>query len=377
LAKLSKSSLNRCETIRQEISRINTGSNPFVGGSKSRKIMNFAAKSNTMMYGSRKGAFVVQDPKSPWLFKWLPNRLNPFGTSAKISPAAENRIGKRNSSASFILSMMKLCLPLFLVVGYFGVVSKVVHDVESDALLRLGAIHATAIRWITIQRMHFSVESPRGDEIEDWSRWSDISTQIFAYQHNETKRSRIFLDLLTAQEEYIVYGKPNISSAVPLISKSTNLELYNLFFVDGCTPVAECMQMKHDNISDILLYDMDFGLDMTMLRMIQRSEGVSRGDEVNGGIFSFVSMFALSAALKHSMQLYIADSVAAEQTASTTILIGTLICFCLVLCVFFFMIRLFKRINDEVVDAQALLLLLPIELVKAVPALNVMLITSG
>jgi len=365
LKKLSKSGSSRIEVIKQDIQRINNAGNPFRSGYPSRKETHL----NNLLNSGQVSVYTGNSPaKTSICYRWSICKF--FRAKSKVSPGS-GLADKRRGISSFILSILKLALPLLLIVGYFVVVLYLFTQVQYEADRHISASHAASIRWVAIQRMHFSVESPRGDEIEDWSRWSEVSTPEDEVAHNETRRSRLFLDQVIDQEEVILYGTED-TSANPLIQKSTSPDLYELLFVDGCTPITECMQMKHDNIMDILLYDLDFGLDVTMSRMVQRSEGVLRGDEVNGGIFSFVSMFALSAAMKKMLELYSIDIKGIETTAQTNILIGALCCTIMVLFVFSFMIQLFKRINDEVVDAQSLLLVLPTDLIQGVPSLRAM-----
>jgi len=362
LKKLAKSSNSRLENIKQEIVSINSSSNPFSSGSKTGKEINFFQLSGA----NSKARETSKTNAEKDFFAKMVNKICRYGGS-KISPANDitTRI-RQKLRTSFIVSLLKLLFPLLLIVVYFAVVLVTFMQEQERAVKHVTAVHATPKRWTAIQRIHFSVESPKGDEIEYWGRWAADSTEELVYESNETRRARMFLDEMIDQEQLILYGS-NDTSEKPLIDKSAP-ELYLLFFVDSCTDVPVCMEMKVTGTSDVLLYDMDYGLDVTMSRLIQRTEATLRGDNV--GIFSYVSMFALSAALKATVIYFIDDVKSMEQIAIENMLTGAMLCLVLVILVFSFMIKLFKRINDEVVDAQSLLLILPSELVEGVPSLN-------
>jgi len=361
LKRLAKSSNSKLENIKLEIASINSSANPFVGGGKTKKEINFfQAGSN-----SRTRETAITNIEKGFFAKMVAKIFRLGGS--KIAPA--NSITTRTRQklrASFIISLLKLLFPLLLIVAYFAVVLVMFVHVQDQALRHITAVHATAKRWVAIQRMHFSVKSPQGDDIEYWGRWATDSTEELIYESNETRRARMFLDEMIDQEQLILYGSNDISET-PLIDKS-NPDLYRLFFVDSCTDVPVCMEMKVAGTNDVLLNDMDYGLDVTMSRLIQRTEATLRGENVR--IFSYVSMFALSAALKTTVMYFMNDVKSIEKTAVDNMLTGALLCLVLVILVFWFMIKLFRRINDEVVDAQSLLLILPPELVEGVPSLS-------
>jgi len=361
LKKLARTGRHKFDAIKQDISRINTSNNPFIGTNAVQKRENnfqHIVEVNTASAVQVKGVF--------WLWKRFPRLATCLCRTSKIAPSADSMSIARNSNFtnSFVMSFVKLVLPLTLIFGYFVVVFFIYADIEHDAILHLNSIHARSVRWTSIQRMYFSIEFP--GETGTWSRWN-------AGTINETERALQFLHDIEAQEQWIKYGS-NSGTEVPLVSKDGTPKLYDLMYRDGCSPVEQCVQAKMNASQDGLVYDLSYGLDAAMSRLIQKSHAVLRGDREH--VFNFEAIFSLSATVQLSLEYLIADIGRSEISSQNTILAGSLFCLVLVILVFLFMIKLFNRINDEVVDAQSMLLLLPADLIESVPSLKAMIETG-
>jgi len=352
---LAKGGHGKYEHFKQEIVRITTSSNPFsMNGIK--EVRRQTVYGSMRVYDEDQTTVSTHVNRSFW--NWFR-----FKRCDKVVPRNDKewyvKQSDRKLFKSLVSSTLQLAFPLLLIFAYFAAVYFVCGNLQVSATQIITAIHSKTIRWVDLQRFHFAIETP--ESVPAWSRWHQNPVQ-----YNETARSLLFLNSMKSQSKSIRYGNSQ-GLGVPLVDQEVSPELYHLEYVNACDIISTCPL----DTNEPLMRDMHHGLDLTMDRLLHRCYEMLHNSAIEEN-FSLSSLFPLSDAIHTSIAFLDQRRAVLTSDTQTQLLVGAFLCLVLIFSVYWFMSSMFKMVNDQAVDAQTLLVLLPVEIILSVPKLKQM-----